>query len=301
MRIDKFLGALLPSFKKDNLREEISSILTELEETAIPVYESAADTLGKVKFVSKETMAFQKNWERTVKIDAKGNYVIGTLAVLQHMRQNLGYIQTLVEKNFVEDVFRDAMTFLRANVIQYVETMGFVVKYARKLLLWTFYELSMEADRKAGLVSSGLSKAEVRWLAENAMNYLQAMNAMGLKRPDLESHFRKIPDATATVDNVATIESTVGTDRTDPFKMNFIPTSLNPFFFIGKKIAEYQVSRYNVALEEKKALEMRLLNFRQQQEGRNDPKLQQAIEYSEDRLLKLNYKLREMEAEYLGE
>lgn len=301
MRIDKFLNSLLPSFKKDNLREEISSVQTELNELTLPVYETAYITLAKVKFTSKETANFQKMWERVVKPAPAGNYIVGTRSVLLTMSENISTIERLIEKNFVNDVFKDAMSYLRANLIQYLELMGFVVKYARKLLHFTLYELTAEEDKKAGLVSNPLTKADMTYLVEKQLDFLQAINSMNVKKSDLESKFRNIPDVNATIDNVDTMEATVGKERLDPFKVGFIPTAVNPFFFFGKKIAEYQVSRYNVAVEEKKALELRLLNMKQIQEGKQDPKLQQAIEYSEDRLVKLNYRLREMEKEYLGE
>lgn len=63
-------------------------------------------------------------------------------------------------------------------------------------------------------------------------------------------------------------------------------------------IADWQVSRYKAAQEEKRMLEFRLLKLKLQSTGKADAKLDQNIEYTEQRLQQLNFKLHKMEQEY---
>lgn len=299
MRIDKFIEGLLPSFKKDNLRDELELIRKELNET-IPVYQEAGAFLAKHRFNGKDVQSFEKAWQRTVKTQFRGNFVVVTQQTLERALENTVIIEKIVNDEFVADVFREGMTFVRANAIQYIEQLGFAVRYARKLLNFVLYEETMESDKRAGTVGAGPSKAEKEWLFTKTDAFLLAINNLSLTKQELEKNFQSIPQAVADPDRIALVTDNVGITRTDPFKFNFIPTSINPFFYIGKKIAEYQVSRYDAAITERKSLELRLLNMKLQSEGRNDPKLQQSIEYNEDRLNKLNYRIAQMEEDYLG-
>ena len=61
-------------------------------------------------------------------------------------------------------------------------------------------------------------------------------------------------------------------------------------------VAEWQVNRYKAALEEKRALEYRLLALKEEREP--DARLQQEIAYTEGRLQKLNKKVIDMESDY---
>lgn len=84
----------------------------------------------------------------------------------------------------------------------------------------------------------------------------------------------------------------------DPYHFGLIPIKMNPIYHIRMAIAEWQVARYNAAIEEKRALEYRLLALKASSDGKKDAKLEEAIEYSEARLAKLNYKLATMEEDY---
>ncbi|MOA51277.1 hypothetical protein D3C78_1744100 [compost metagenome] len=93
-------------------------------------------------------------------------------------------------------------------------------------------------------------------------------------------------------DDVSTVEATVGATKTDPFHFGIIPVRLNPIYYVRMAIAEWQVNRYKAAVEEKRALEYRLLVLK---DGSKDAKIEQEIVYTEGRLQKLNKKLNDME------
>lgn len=299
MRIDKFLKNLIPSFKKDVLREELANVRKEISDNTIPQYASALEVFARHKFSSKEVLGFERGFDRAVKTEFRGNFVTITYETLKRIVDNMPVLERLVERSFVEDVFRDALTYLRANVIQYLEQVGFVAKYARRLMIWVSYEETQELDKKSGIVGQGPTKAEIKWLLDNASAFYMAINSLAVKKQVVEKAFSDIPDAIVTEEGNAEVEATVGADKTDPFKFGFVAHPLNPFYLFGKIRAERQVKRYESAKEEARLLELRLLNMRQRQAGNTDPKLQQNIEYSEDRLQKLNIQIQDMEEDYL--
>ena len=62
--------------------------------------------------------------------------------------------------------------------------------------------------------------------------------------------------------------------------------------------AAHQVDMYNAAVEDRKALEQRLLHLRELEKSNPNPQRQKVIEYHEQRLAKLNDKIKETERKY---
>lgn len=298
MRIDKFVSSLLPSFKKDTLREDIANIREELVSRLTPVYGSAVQTLAKHQFTSREVVGFDRNWSRQVRTEFRGNFIVVIHQTLLRLQENLPAIEKLVERYYMDDTYKDGLTYLKANLLQYIELIGFTLKYARRLLNFVIWEEVATEDKQSGLVGQGPNKAERDWLVTNASHFYTAINTLAVKRNVIEKSFNEIPDAIANPENVAEIEATVGVGRVDPFRMGFIPVWLNPIYHVRMRIAEYQVARYNEQKEEIKLLEFRLLNLRQRQTGEIDPRIEQQIEYTEGRLDKLRYKVAQLEEEY---
>ena len=103
---------------------------------------------------------------------------------------------------------------------------------------------------------------------------------------------------TVNADSIANTNSIIGANRTDPFQFGLIPIVLNPIYHVRMAIADWQVTRYKAAQEEKRMLEFKLLKLKLAQTGKKDARLDEQIEYTAGRLDKLNYKLKTMEEQY---
>lgn len=299
MQISKFLASLLPTFSKSDLRKDLDNIADELLNDTLPPYRTAVDVFSGQKFASKDVEAFAKEFKSRVKIQYSGNYIQVINFVLGRIEENLPTIQNLVEKNYSEDGFREAMSFLRINLLQYVEAVGFAVHYSRMLLRWTLNAETAATDDQHAHYIESMAKPELDMLFKRKDAFFDVLVILARPKAEVVESFKEIPDSIATQDNIEIVNSVAGHSRTDPFRFGMIPYWMNPIYHVRMAVAEWQASRYNAAKEERKMLEMKLLNLRQVQAGTPDAALQQQIEYNGDRLKKINAKISEMEEEYL--
>lgn len=297
MKLDKFVSALLPSFSRKDVRTDISNIRDEIGEL-LPIYRTALLTFKNFHFQDKEVKAFASRFDKAVNNGFNGNFIVVTDLTLQRALDNLPVVEKLVERHFADEVFRDAMTYLRANVIQYVEALSFATRYATKLLNWVTWAESAAVDNFSRTSGNPLKPAEVEWLVTKAPDFFAVLNMLGLKKEVVEKQFGDIPDVAVTEESSARIDEVIGKNRTDPFKFGFIPTWMNPFYHISMKVAEYQAARYDALQEERQSIELRLLNLRNAIAGNDDPNLQEKIEYNLNRRAKVSARLSKMEEEY---
>lgn len=300
MSIGKYIASLLPSFTRSRLEEDISVLLEDVYKNTIPPYENGAEFFKYNKFTSKDNKDFDKIFMqkmKNVKFDRSvdiSNYVGITKQLLNNAYSTLVLIDDNLDKYFNTDISAGGLSFTRVNLIRFVEVCHFFNKYARKLLLWTY----AEENTGMGIRLSGpFSKGEISWLVDNRNHFLYIASVLANKPEVLFKNLVNIPEIIVVPEEVDMVEKTVGLSKLDPLSMNLIPVKLNPIYHIGLTIAEWQAARYHAGIEEKRALEFRLLSLKDFKEGKEDAKLQQEIEYTENRLRKLNFKLAKMEEE----
>ncbi len=292
MKFTAFLKSLIPGFEKDRVLEDIRITRTELKEITIPAYESTAPLLKK-DLQSKEIADFDKLFRRN-NPGFNRDLFAGLLEGLQIAESNLDVVEDLIAKTYNEDVAAGGLTYLKANLLQYVEITGFVSKYARKFLLYTFVMEAAAYEANSLKMSESLTKAELRWIEENFLNFSQAFKIVSTPKAKLAKQFADVPDIVITGNNEDTLMRTQGV-KMDPMSMRFIASWLNPIYHLRMMVAEWQVNRYNAAKEELKIIQLRKLHLERLRDGKADARLEKEISYLEERAQKLNYKIQQME------
>lgn len=296
MKLQKFISLMLPTFEKGRLTEELAVVRNEIHEITLPPLREASEFYRVGKLKSKQALNYDRNFLKIAPIQkVSGNYLNVSFQVLATLDEKLAVLGRLIDKAFAKDVGSSSISFLRANILQYLEVASFSSRYARRLLLWTLSE-EQDSDNSPFRLPKAMSKAEERWIWDNRDNYAKCLAILSIDVRRMESSFQVIPDMVVAPDDIAAVEATLGATKTDPFHFGFIPVRLNPIYYIRMSIAEWQVNRYKAAIEEKRALEYRLLALKGS--GIKDAKLEQEITYTEGRVSKLNRKIAEMEEGY---
>lgn len=293
MSIGKFVSSLLPSFERSRIEEDIRMLKDDFGNT-IPPFEAAAEHFKREQFKSAEVKNFDKIFQRTVKVDrsVSGNFVNVIAKSIVRSQETVSILEEKVDKLFGRDVTATGITYARANILRYIEMVAFANKYARKLLVWVYDLEKRELKIKIG---DPFTKAEMKWLVDNRLAFLKSIEIMSLEPRTVKVLIEKIPDMVVVPDEVDMVNETVGRTTIDPLSMGLIPLVIHPIYHIRMAFTEWQVARYQASLEEKRALEYRLLALKEAREGREDAKLEQQIEYNENRIKKLNYKLKQFE------
>lgn len=294
MNIGKYVSSLLPNFSRSTIEEDIRILKEDISENTLPPFEAAAEFFNQSKFTSKECLAFDKAFQNSIDIpkDIAGNYVYVTYRSIKRALDAIRTLEEKLDKIFGKDVAGSSMTYARANVLQFIEAVTFANKYARKLLLWTYNE---EKKANGRTIGEPFTKAELAWLKENRNAYFAVIKVISHKPSEIASVFSNIPDMIVVPEEVSVAQQTVGAAKLDPLRMGILPLWMNPIYHIRMAVTEYQVERYRAGQEEKRALEFRLMALKELRNGEADAKLEQQIEYTENRLKKLNYKLAKFE------
>lgn len=296
MRFSSFIKALIPGFEKDRVLEDLRITHTELKEITLPAYETSVPFLKNKELRSKEVIDFDKVFRRT-NTGFNKDLFVGIQEGLVNACDNLEVVRELIAKTYNEDVVAGGMTYLKANLLQFGEMVGFVSKYARKFLIYTFVMESSQYSANSLHANESLTKAEIAWIEQNFLNFAQAFKAVSAPKAKVTKQINDIPDivivggADGNEDNLLRTHG----DKVDPFAVRFIATWMNPIYFVRMSVAEWQVERYNVAKDELKVIQLRKLHLERIRSDQPDARLEKEISYLEDRTQKLNYKIRQME------
>ncbi len=298
MKLTQFVTSMLPKIERSQLREDISQQREELNTVTLPAMASLARQYKGWSFKAAESKEFAKAFDRQVKTKFRGNYVEVCAEIFKRGGENLDLISDLIDKSMSNAVLKEGLTYRKASIIQYLEVFGFAQRYARKLMLFT-------CACESAFLGTGKSAKEqfvpgdLKWLKANQDNFIHVMGILGGDPHQTKAAFEEIPDdIVLSQDKHDIVATTVGISKLDPFNFGFIPVRFNPIYYLRMMVVEWQVKRYQAAVEERQAIELRLLELQAAKEGKKDAALENQIEIVEGRLQKLNGWIEEKNEEY---
>jgi len=300
MNIKSFFLGLLPNFERSRILEDIEGLRGQVRDNLIKAFKSADALLGTANYKAQLSIDWNGVFSHSVPKYRGQTFIHGMQAFLNAAVANLDYLERIVPEMFAQDVTKESLTYRKTFVLQYLSALRFVEKYSSMMLLRVVAAETYTAQGRSDLIDSQLTPAELKWLSQNREAYLQALKTLDINVKDLGHALETAADVKVVPDRMQALVQTLGADKTDPLRMGFIVSDWNPIYFMRKVYAEFQVKQYNAKLEEKRLVEYRLLQLREAQQGKQDARLEQQIEYSEGRLAKLNHELHEMQTEYLG-
>ena len=298
MKLTQFVTSMLPKIERSQLREDISQLREELNTTTLPALTSLAKQYKGWAFKAAESKEFAKEFDRRVKTKYRGNYVEVSFEIFRKAGENLDIIGDLIDKSMSNAVLKEGLTYRKASIIQYLEVFGFAQRYVRKLMLFT-------CACESAFLGTGKSAKEqfvpgdLKWMKANQDNFIQVMGILAGNPKQTRTTFEEIPDdIVLSQDKHDIVATTVGVSKLDPFNFGFIPVRFNPFYYVRMMVVEWQVKRYQAAVEERQAIELRILQLRAAADGKKDAALENQIEIVEGRLQKLNGWIEEKNEEY---
>lgn len=299
MKIEAFFNSWLPNVERKRVVEDLDQLREEIDKTLLPKLKESAALQGGRKFASSYAINFESLFLHALPEYRTRGFLVGAQGLMENIRANLVSIEKLVPDWFAKDITKESVTYPKASLLQYIQMSSFAVDYTLRVL---YRLVAAEANQALGGSSSieaSLTPAEKNWFTNNESAYFNAIAALNVRNADFAKLLEKIPQINIVPENADLIRETVAASSLDPFRFGFVaPTSWNPFYQIRLVHAEAQVRRYRMKLEERRALEFRLLQWKEAQAGKNDAKLAQEIEYSEGRLQRLNYDISELQERY---
>lgn len=295
MKFKDFVSKLVSIFNKDTIIEDIRVTRGELEKLQVS-YSFAADLARNWKFKDKTIAEMVSEFKKSVSGPDNGNPITHISKHLKIVQENLNTAEQLVQANLAGQVSSVGLTYKQAAVLQYVNAIYLVSKYARKWLNMMFtYEAALYED-SGTVIEESITKAEREWLMASFPDFLVAYNSSIGDAATVLKKLNEVPEITVSESNESTLNSTVGIHKLDPMKSGLIATKYNPIYFVRMVIAEWQVARFNEAKEELRLIELRLQLMKELQAKRPNAKLEKAIQAAESRVQDMQAKVAELEA-----
>ena len=285
-----YLRGLLPLYERRELLNVINSLRDEHTECLMPAVQQVRDLLGDHTFTSKLYGEYEVQLRRQI------NYNQPAITLLVKSIENLQALFPFLEKevrdHFGPQIASGSMTYDAVNVMRYLDSVGFYVRYARKFLL----KIVADEATALGGTPQDLVKGEREYLEQNLANFAGLLPSMIKSEGELRQTFRKV--STAVVDS-ATADlafTSLGKDKIDPLRIANCSPQENWLMSVGRMWVEWQVARHKSAQEDLAALKMRLVELEElKRNGKASPAVQKAIGRLEDRISKLDARLKKVE------
>ncbi|ENP0524882.1 hypothetical protein ACCH40_002362 [Salmonella enterica] len=295
MAIDfkEFIRGLKPLFKRNGVADALESIRDEISNTAIPYYETSAPLLQKGESALWK-LADKDLHQRLTRVRS-GSWVENVHLALRNAVDLIPEIVKRVNKNLEIDVAADGLSFKEAALVRLVESLSFYVGYARTLLRATIICESMPGGDKA--LGEFFTKNDIAYLTANMYGFAIATEVLCGQKQQILAGLDKIPDVIVS-DEDGVGNGLYNAGNTDPMRLGMWNPQMTNSWIYRFRIyrSEKEEAALQVAKEEAQALEYWILSLKQQQQNAgNDPKIQQQIEYHEDRLKTLRYNIKRKE------
>lgn len=298
MKILSFVKSMLPHLTKNQVLDDLRNTAQELDEIAKPSFKAAADFFRTAKFksdeVNKAQTLFYSKFDRHGA--SKQSSFVGEIQMrLQHLRENVDYIEDQIEAIFERDIFAEGLTAKKALLMRAAEHMSFISRMSLDVLNYIY---TQEA-RAVGVdieTTVELSPAEIKHVELNMATFSSLLSDYGIPNKDFVKMFVSIPEIMVNSKSAAQVSQVFKETDLDPFQSHYAPGFIgNPIYHLRLIISEWQAARYRANKDKKRMLELRLLHLELLNEKKADPKIEQEMEYTRNRVIKIERYLREVE------
>jgi hypothetical protein len=286
MNIIDYVKSLLPSFGQDRILDDLARLRAEANDVLLPSLKQAEETFSGRAFTS----AYAKGIEKTLKhrFDSHGSRA--TLfsildEVYKGVPDQITMLDKLVESSFAKDVAQETVSYRKANILKYIETLNFSMQYTVRMLLRV-----IRVETGAAEDGESLHAAEKEHLDANYLQWLDTLELIDQKHEVIEHALSSIPEV-GVADHV---EGAIDGKKLDPLKMNFITPVWNPIYHVRLRMAEKTVADINRSKEERKLVELRLHDIKTRSGSKSDPVVQKQVELVEERLKKIDHSIARM-------
>lgn len=291
-----YVKSLLPVYERRDVLAVLTQLQTEHADSLMPVVAEMRAMAKDHRFAS----ALYKRYyvELGKHINSKQPALELMLQSLERIQGNFVVLEKEIRANLGVQVATAGITYDSVNVLRYLDSVAFYIRYARKFML------KVLADESAAIGGTPANwvRAELEFLDANLGNFAGLFTAMYQTESELKQTFRKVSNAVVDEATADLAVRTLGNQKVDPMRLaNFSPQD-NYIFSIGKAITEWQVNRYRAGKADLAALEMRLQEMRELRDsGKASPKMQKLIVDLEKRVEKIDAKIASIEEDARSE
>lgn len=297
MKIFDFIKGLVPRFNKSSVLEDLRITSSEIDTVVLPSYQVGSEHFKvnkpKSEVMKSITNKFYK--EFTTIGSKKANIVEEIYRRFPYIKENLTYTSVQLEELLEKDIIKDGLTAKKAVLIRAADAFNFLSRYSLDLINYMYVEEGkvIGTDMEDSLT---LAPGVVKNVDANLIKFARLLSIYGIPNTEYIKSIDVIPEVVLNNNTHNSVSGVYGEQQIDPFSRGYVQGfTYNPIYIYGKYNAEVQALRYKSTKDKKKLLELRILQLQLLKEDRNDPKLEQEIEYIQSRVDKLTRQLQDIE------
>lgn len=297
MKIINFIKSLLPRMEKDQILEDMRVTIDEFDKTVSPNFQHASDFFRSNKFRSDANKELSDLFYR--KFEGKGgrqpNFISEVARRLPFLKENAEFVLAQIEELLEKDIIAEGLTAKKAILIRAASQLSFISRFSSDLLnvVYVNEASACGADIEE---SMRLAPAVVKHVQSGLMTYASYVSDYGIPGKEFQDYLKNVPEIVLSSRSESSIVGMYNEKDIDPFTSGYVSNFTgNPIYTIRLVFAEWQAGRYKANRETKRMLELRLLHLKLLQEKKNDPKIENEINYIQSRVDKLQRYLREVE------
>jgi hypothetical protein len=300
MQILNFIKKLLPRIERSTISEDLRTTEKELSKVAIPSWASASEHFRIAKPKSNELQRFQLlfyqhfDLRRAVK---SFSFVEDIARRLNNLLVNVTFLQSILEDEMEKDLITQGMTMRHAYILRSASNMSMVSRYLLSLLNYLYM---VEAREREEVPNENLSiaKAEIAYVEKHFATFAQLFSQYAQDPETFRVTLENMPTALVSEKTRGVLQAMLAASSKDPLEeVGMAGFVGNPIYSVRLMIAQWQNERYESAKSKLKQLELRLAYLEMQEKGKNDPIVEREIAILQDRIEKLDYKIRETDHE----
>lgn len=294
--LKKIVEVLAPTLEKRRFIEEIQNTQRILDDETLAPYRSTVEEklfTGPRPFKTSQIIKFNTLVAKTMPKHSGQNFVETTALVLSNV--SAGYEQfERIASHTIEGTVMDKLgiSYRKGTLLQVLGLIDFMCYYSRMVLLYTFGKEVKNFKSQAGMPEP-FTAAEIKYLEKHAANWARCLQIFSQPMPKILATIETVPDIVYDPAKEAAVMAQVG-NRLDPMGLNYVPVVSDIFLFFGLRYAEKRALRYLKAEADRKALELRIAQYRAAILDKPDAVTDKLIIAAEDELRQTDYELKQM-------
>lgn len=302
MGMFQYVTNLTASTKSSAIKENLGIANERISNNLIPGADMLLQTLKpKYEWKNKDIKASLEEIAKAVRghsslklpRDAVGMEAIR--AVMTNLQSTIPYVIAEASKTFDESIFKAGLTFTKATILQYAETVDFFVSYTAALLNWV---TALEYNTLDGRDKNrGIPPSDREFLLANINNYTEVIKILAFNRDELKRGLKGLPQMRIADTAEAEAEQLllVG-NNANPFGFATLPWPLSMWYHYRLRRVEAQAQEYEKAIATEKAVNYRILLIKQRiDSGRGDAALEKELELQDARVKEISFEIKKME------
>lgn len=300
-----YVTSLLPSVEARAIKENLELANEKISQNLLPGLSQFEDSLKyDYKWKNKEIdsilkeIAIELRSCKALKLTRDASGIEGLEAVVKNMQRTIPYVLGEVNKTFDTTIFKTGLTFTKATLLQYAETVDFVVCYTAMFMNWiTASEYNTLDGRER---NTGIPIGDLEYIHANVRNYVMAIKIMAFSQDELKHGLRSLPQMRIAETAEGEAEQLVlGGGNSDPFGFASMPFPLSIWYHWRLRRVENQATAYEKDLATERAIHYRIMLIKQQlAAGKGDAALAKELKIQEQRVKELGYEIEMLKKKY---